>query len=153
MTSYSVPLPLDNGFLRRECPHCERQFKWHHGPTPNRPPDAVDPAVYFCPYCGDTALPDHWWTKEQAAYVRDTIAGPAVRAMADELKRTFKNDSSSLIRFDVDYKQPEPPPSLHEPNDMVLIEPPCHTWEPLKVDAAWREPIHCLICGTPFAIS
>lgn len=28
----SVPLDSD-GFLRRECPHCRQQFKWHNGPA------------------------------------------------------------------------------------------------------------------------
>ena len=29
-----VSFPLDSdGFIRRECPHCEREFKWHHGPA------------------------------------------------------------------------------------------------------------------------
>lgn len=30
----SVPIPRDaDGFIRRECPHCIRQFKWHDGPA------------------------------------------------------------------------------------------------------------------------
>ena len=44
MSSFSVPLPLDSdGFLRRECPHCVQQFKWHHGPTADRPDGEIDP--------------------------------------------------------------------------------------------------------------
>lgn len=31
--SVSMSLPLDEDrFLRRECPNCERQFKWWHTP-------------------------------------------------------------------------------------------------------------------------
>jgi hypothetical protein len=31
--SVSMSLPLDeDGFLRRECPTCERQFRWWHTP-------------------------------------------------------------------------------------------------------------------------
>jgi hypothetical protein len=48
-----ITLPLDSdGFLRRECPKCEREFKWHEGPTEDRPQDWNDPPVYWCPLCG-----------------------------------------------------------------------------------------------------
>jgi hypothetical protein len=147
-----VTLTLDNGFLRRECSHCERQFKWHHGPTESRPADAVEPAVYFCPYCGNTARLDKWGTKEQAAYIRDMLAGPAVQMLAEELRRTFPSDPKSLIRIEFQHEQPTPPASLYEPNDMVIVLPPCHAWEPLKIAPDWREPIHCLICGARFAV-
>ena len=35
--SLSIELPLDSGFLRRECPNCQLEFKWHHGPTETTP--------------------------------------------------------------------------------------------------------------------
>ena len=44
-------LPLDADFLRRQCPECGRQFKWHVGPTEDTPEEFVDPPVYHCPYC------------------------------------------------------------------------------------------------------
>ena len=45
-----IALPLDNdGFLRRECPSCERQFKWFHGHTADRPDHYLDPPLYTCP--------------------------------------------------------------------------------------------------------
>lgn len=81
-----ITLPLDNGFLRRECPHCRRQFKWHDGPTDARPSDAPDPPFYHCPYCGDPAPPDAWWTEEQLEHAEQAVAGPALRAVEDELR-------------------------------------------------------------------
>ena len=150
--SRSIELPLDDGFLRRECPTCERQFKWHHGPTDQQPEQAIDPAVYWCPYCGETAPPDHWWTTEQLRYARERIAGPAMREVADELSRSFRRQQNSFIKISMTYDEPEPPSALQEPPDMVVVEPPCHSWEPLKIAADWQESVHCLICGRQFAL-
>lgn len=148
--SYSVEIPLDAGFLRRECPHCEREFKWHHGPTDERPEDVEDPPVYFCPYCGDSAPPDHWWTKDQLDFAQRTVVGPAIREMADDLKKSFGNQRNSMIKFSVSHNEPEPPAALQEPEDMEIVEPPCHPWEPMKVIQEWSEPLHCLVCGETF---
>lgn len=38
----SMSLPLDgDGFLRRECPTCEREFKWVPSPDPEADEDVV----------------------------------------------------------------------------------------------------------------
>ena len=152
--SIPIHLPMDNGYLRRECPACERQFKWHHGPTEGRPPDAIDPPVYFCPYCGSAAPPGSWWTREQLEYARDSAAGPVARAMGDALGKAIgRQPSNSFIKIELKRSDPpEPPPALHELDDMVIVEAPCHPWEPIKVAADWSEPLSCLICGSRFAI-
>lgn len=47
---FQVSLPLDSdGFLRRECPHCMQEFKWHHGPANEEAETANEPAAYTCP--------------------------------------------------------------------------------------------------------
>jgi hypothetical protein len=66
----SMSLPLDgDGFLRRECPTCEREFKWlpspdqleeGNGESRAAAPDAQPPEAYYCPYCAVTAPPDAW---------------------------------------------------------------------------------------------
>lgn len=82
-----IEMPLDNGYLRRECPHCEREFKWHHGPTDDAPPDAPNPGRYTCPYCGEKADHDQWFTQAQAEHIRESAAGPAMQMISDELGR------------------------------------------------------------------
>ncbi len=53
----SMSLPLDgDGFLRRECPTCEREFKWLPSPQHGEgdaaaASDEPAPERYFCPYC------------------------------------------------------------------------------------------------------
>lgn len=78
--SVSIPLDVD-GFLRRECPTCEREFKW----LPSDESKTVDPGGYFCPYCAVQAPADHWHTKAQLEYVSDIgfreIAGPLLERL------------------------------------------------------------------------
>lgn len=150
--SYSMMLPLDDGFLRRECPSCERQFKWHHGPTDNRPEDAADPDVYWCPYCGETAPPDRWWTKEQLEFATATAAGPVVNDIAEEFDRSMGRQPNTFIRVSMTRDDPEPPTALHEPPDMVTVQSPCHPWEPIKIAKDWSSPITCLCCGIRFEV-
>lgn len=146
-----MPLPLDDGYLRRECPLCERQFKWHNGPTDARPPDALDPDVYFCPYCGESAPPDHWWTTEQLDVVQKIGVGELTREVNNMFRDLERETRNGAISFNAgDGGEVEAPDLLHEPSDMVIVAPPCHSWEPIKVDETWREDLHCLLCGEPF---
>lgn len=50
----SMSLPLDSdGFLRRECPTCERELKWLVSADDEDDEDGgVPDGGYFCPYCG-----------------------------------------------------------------------------------------------------
>lgn len=152
LSSYSIQLPLDeDGFLRRECPHCSRQFKWHHGPTSERPPDSVDPAVYFCPRCGNSAASDQWFTQEQITYIEEAMIGPALREASDAIEQVFRGVRGITFKRN-SYDEPEPPPALQESNDMIIVASPCHPWEPIKVPEEAASQVHCLICGAPFAV-
>src|SRR5579859_2819903 len=71
-----VGIPLDGGrFLRRECPRCERLFKWYvpvPGAAPRGEGDVSAPATIYCPYCYEPAAADQWWTKEQVLFLQQT---------------------------------------------------------------------------------
>lgn len=146
-----VSLPLDSdGFLRRECPTCEQEFKWFSHVEGDH--DAEPASQYFCPLCGAPSGLDAWWTPAQLEYGYGS-AGPAIDqvvsdAMADMFKGmkgfTFKPNAS----FSFDIPTPE---ALHEPDDMVIVEPPCHPNEPIKVPEQSTERVHCLVCGMVFA--
>lgn len=153
MNSYSVSVPVDDdGYLRRECPTCERQFKWHVGPTGDRPSDATDLAVYSCPLCGENAEPDQWWTQEQLDYVQAAAAGPIMEELNEELRKALSG-SYGLFEVTVESdRAPGPPAAIHEPNDLVIVQSPCHPWEPVKIPDDWNDTLHCLICGAEFAI-
>jgi hypothetical protein len=104
-----MSLPLDkDGFLRRECPHCERQFKWWPTPTSEKISDEAEETqeareAYFCRYCHEPAALDAWWTKEQLEYAQQLAVaealGPQLRRMKNELKRG--NRRSKGKRFEM----------------------------------------------------
>lgn len=143
-----VELPLDSdGFLRRECPSCGDEFKWHYGPTDSRPDGIVDPPLYTCPLCGAKADGDRWFTQDQVRYQQQLVEFYMFDAVNDEMKRAFR--SSKNIRYEPGRNPASAPAALHEPNDMIIIEPPCHPWEPVKVpkECADGGPLYCLMCG------
>lgn len=149
----SVEIPLDDdGYLRRQCPRCERVFKWLHAePTDeSREP----PTCYFCPYCGESSPPDQWYTDEQVDYLQAVAANEAMRMVESELGLTVDNvkRSEGLLQIKLDVPHLNPPAPLFEDNDMVAIEPPCHPEEPLKVVEDWDDIVHCLVCGTQFRV-
>jgi ribosomal protein S27AE len=151
MGTYSVQLPLDNdGFLRRQCPHCGLEFKWHNGPTADKPPGQIDPAVYYCPRCGVSAQHGDWFTQEQTNFIEESLSGHAFREATDTLQEMFRGVKGLTYKPSYD-DEPLPPGTLHEPNDMIIVTPPCHPWEPVKVPEAATARSYCLICGHPFA--
>ena len=148
-------LPLDaDGYLRRECPNCEHEFKWHHGQTENAPDGFVYENIYWCPRCGRSAAPDQWFTQAQIEHQEAVVAAAAPDAVADMLASAFKSSRNSGIAFTRNgtHNAPLPPDPLVEPDDMVIVAPPCHPWEPVKVPEDAAVPYHCLLCGARFAV-
>lgn len=150
-----VSLPLDHdGFLRRECPHCVQQFKWHHGPANAEAEQQQPTESYHCPHCGQPAGPDSWWTQEQLDLINGTITGQATRMVNDMLGNAFKGmRSNNFVQVTVTKAdEPDLPDPLVEPDDMTVIASPCHSWEPVKVPEDATSPFYCLVCGSAFAV-
>lgn len=144
----SISIPLDkDGFVRRECPACEREFKWLHTEGSGESPDE-----FSCPYCSVTAAPDQWFTKPQAAYISEAAARELIDPMLDDFERSVKRNNSpgSFVQIDVQRTRGPPPMALTEPNDMRIATPPCHPHEPIKVDSPPSSRLNCVICGAPF---
>lgn len=150
-----MTLPLDNdGFLRRECPNCLRQFKWHNGPA-NEEAEAQPAAdSYFCPYCGQPAVTDQWFTTEQVKYMQGVGMSIALRGINEQLDSAFKGMNSKHVKFKKtgSLDVPDEPDPLAEPDDMMIVLSPCHSWEPIKVPDSTVGKLHCLVCGQPFAL-
>ncbi|MET3963099.1 hypothetical protein ABIE44_003033 [Marmoricola sp. OAE513] len=152
----SIELPVDNdGFLRRECPHCEQEFKWHHGPA-NEEAEHQQPAdAYFCPLCGQVAGPDSWWTQAQLDLIQAEVSGHVGSQLNDMFDDAFRGlRGGGLVRVETsggfdDVETPEP---LDEPDDMSIVASPCHGWEPVKVPENASGPFYCLVCGAAFAV-
>ena len=140
----SVPLPLDaNGFLRRKCPACSRQFKWYYGATDQRPDDFNDPSHYHCPLCGEPSEAGQFLTDDQSEFATGYAMLPAMQELEAEMRKSG---------FDFKIDSVDPPNAITEPDDMVAIAPPCHPWEPVKVPEESKGPYFCLICGEPYSV-
>jgi hypothetical protein len=141
LTELTLSLPLDDdGFLRRECPHCEREFKWWPSDESDEPADGG----YFCPYCGRQADGDAWWTKAQLEAAEATVAREVVDPGLDKLGESVRG----LISARFERGPRRSPVKLTEPNDMRRVDFACHPNEPVKVADEWNRSVHCLLCGS-----
>ena len=129
----AMTIPLDSdGFLRRECPTCEREFKWRPSEVEAEEHVEPDDAGYFCPYCGVQAPVDAWLTSAQVALAQNIVAREVIGPMVSKIGR---------------YEAPDELGPLTEADDMTLVVFSCHPSEPLKVLDDWHKPAYCLICG------
>lgn len=160
MGELSIPmsLPLDaDGFLRRECPNCKREFKWRHI-TADEEALVVESSApvdaYYCPYCYEPSPPDAWWTREQLDYAKQMamaeVLGPSLRRFQRQIRRM--NTPGGLVRVDANISSPSRPEPLSEQNDMVRVDFPCHPEEPVKVEEGWDGEVACLTCGIRYPI-
>jgi hypothetical protein len=150
-----MPMPLDSdGFLRRECPTCEREFKWFHTSEEDGASATVAAGGYFCPYCGVQAEADSWLTNAQIELAQNMVAtqvlGPMLRKFGNDIKGMGRS-SGGLLSADVKYDAPDELDPLTEVDDMTRVDFDCHPTEPLKVLDSWDKAIRCLICGNPTA--
>jgi len=147
-TSISVRLDSD-GFMRRECPNCQQQFKWRPSEEDDEPVERVD--QYYCPLCGQAAGLDSWWTQEQIEHAHAVVMPEAMRQVQDTIGEAFRTSKHMEFKASNDLGEMPVPEPLHEPDDMVIIEPPCHMAEPVKVAEAAESPFYCLVCGSEYA--
>lgn len=150
-----VSLPLDSdGFLRRECPHCMQEFKWHHGPANEEAEQAPPAEVYHCPLCGQPAGLESWWTPEQLDYIQQAAMPSVMQSLEDELDGMFRSTNSKhlSIKRTGHLDSREAPMPLVENDDMSIVTSPCHAYEPVKIPEPAASPLYCLICGSPFAL-
>jgi DNA-directed RNA polymerase subunit RPC12/RpoP len=139
-----ISMPLDSdGFLRRECPHCKREFKWLHSESESTEMDADG---YHCPYC-DGRSTDGWWTVSQLAAIEDETTYVA-ESKLHEMFKGMEQRSSEFVKIEAG---PDPTrtnrPPLTEPDDMRRVDFTCHPTEPVKIREEWTDPVHCLVCG------
>ena len=88
-----VPVEQQDEFLRRECPTCEREFKWLPASEDDDAASMLN-GGYFCPYCGVQAPDDAWFTEAQLALARSIaeaeVVEPMLSKFSDDIARTFR---------------------------------------------------------------
>jgi hypothetical protein len=149
----SVPLD-DDGFLRRECPTCEREFKCLVAQNEEESTPAPE-GGYFCPYCAVQAPPDAWWTKAQVELAQATAYREVVAPELEKLQRDMDRMSrrGGLISMSMEISDEPQEPELSELNDMRRVDFHCHADDPVKVLENWERPVRCTICGAEAAAS
>jgi hypothetical protein len=151
-TSMSLPLDSD-GFLRRECPTCEREFKvFAKAGDDAEAADAGDecpPGGYRCPYCVVQAPPENWFTKPQIELAQSILTREFIDPTIDDFADEMRKAGGGLIDIDVERSESVPPEPLTEGDDMRRVDFACHPATPVKVLDDWTRPTHCFICGTP----
>jgi len=148
-----IEFPLDDdGYLDRQCPSCERHFRWHNGPVEGSVLSGPEPDAYFCPYCGFNAPVDQWWTTEQVEAIQQAVIGAAHAEIERSLGDAFKG--SKYVKFQpAGVRMPPPAPvQLDEIDDLLAVASHCHPYEPVKIDIRWTQPVHCLVCGSRFVL-
>jgi hypothetical protein len=159
-----IGLPEDGqGFVRRECPSCRRQFKTRGGPADGaiiqrylgrhlyfeNPHEIVrDDATVHCLYCGVAAPSDEWCTPQQRAWLEKvaTFLGKEIRfeQMAFAWRTLEFNPSPTFIAVPPSDRLPE---MRTEDDDMRKASFFCCV-EEAKVDTHWTRPLHCPRCGS-----
>lgn len=145
----SVPLDSD-GFLRRECPTCEREFKWQPTVDDNVESTEAPDGGYFCPYCAIQSPLDSWLTPAQIELAQSIVAteivGPMLKDFTRDTNRMGRR-SGGMFKISASSNSPDEMDPLTEADDMKRIDFMCHPIEPVKVLDDWDGQVHCLICG------
>ena len=173
----NLSFPLDeDGFFRRECPLCHREFKVllekeeltdlaqkvvdffmldEKEKEANLSESEPSRIEFFCPYCGQRAPANSWWTQEQLAYVR-TVTKNILAKIVNEnlirsLKRAFQRSSSGKgsVWFQGKEIEQQEPWISPEVNDMKIFNLPCCRRK-IKIEEKWQGTVYCFFCGFPY---
>jgi hypothetical protein len=106
-----------------------------------------------CPYCGQAATADHWFTIDQLNYIQVRAMNWCIESLNREVfDKLQKNHSKENQGMTIKFGQQELKMSNAwinlESNDMRLIELPCCQIR-LKIQESWKEKIYCIECGFP----
>ncbi len=149
--SIEMKIPLDNeGFLQRECPNCEQQFRLK--PFEDTTEGDAETEFYYCPYCYKSSSTDSWWTKEQLEYAQKLAFQQVVEPELRNLQHQIRSLNSDFIKVDVKSSQVTDSELPNTSDYMVKVEFPCHPETPLKIDKVGVQNIVCLICGIQYPI-
>lgn len=158
----TLALPQDSsGFVRRRCPHCQREFKTRPFPTDGlavhravaggtrheNSHELEGSALRACLYCGKVAPPEQWLTEAQRRFVEEHAAALRSEVRYRQLMHVFRTLSMNP-RVTFVAVPPRPPPSAlpPEPDDLAPVPLIC-CGEEAKAIEGWQQLVHCPRCG------
>ncbi|WP_165076054.1 hypothetical protein [Methanogenium sp. MK-MG] len=103
---------------------------------------------YFCPYCGQSADANEWFTTAQKDYTMNIAANAGIDLINKELTKSLKKLDSRSFRVktrDVPRRNELINP---ENDDMVFFALPCCNKQ-IKISEEWDGTIYCYFCGFP----
>lgn len=168
-----ISFSLDaEGFFRRECPFCRKEFKVllekeelsqfaqkgiesfmieSKEETNNSQESDSYEDEFVCPYCGQRASADSWWTQEQLSYIHIFGENIMAQIINDNLIRPLQGKfqkHDSFISFQGKEMQQREPWISPELSDMKIFNLPCCERK-IKIDDNWNKRVHCFFCGFP----
>lgn len=155
------PLDSDRGF-RRCCPFCKREFKVVLTEEEvNKGVQVVDAKETlpsqekrFCPYCGQKASVDEWWTKAQRDFIIKDVSKHIMKATSDMFKSLERmNRPSSSVSFKSRNVRIEEPQISPETDDMQRFVCSCCGRE-IKIDEKLLDlnMFYCFFCGSQHSL-
>lgn len=158
-----VTLPVDSqGYVRRECPHCRRQFKVRGGPCDgatvqrylgrhllfeNHDEIARDDAIAHCVYCGKDAPSDEWCTPQQRAWLERVADVLSKEIRYEQMQHPMRTLSLNPSPTFVAVPPPERLPEMRAEYDDLRRASFFCCVEDVKIEGHWRQPIYCPRCG------
>jgi len=176
-TIVQVPFPVDDeGYFRRECPYCRKEFKillekneiedmihqledsylLDESSKAEADDDGEEETLFTCPYCGQEASKDNWWTQEQLLHIRthleNLLADMVNEQFIRPLRRKFGRKTSGplLIRFEGKEMEKKKAWMSPEASDMRIFDLLC-CGRKVKIEPEWSETVYCFFCGFPHA--
>ncbi|MBM7117124.1 hypothetical protein [Archangium primigenium] len=159
-----VELPRDaGGFVRRECPRCQRDFKTrpcrHDAnilqrrlaslfPFENAHESFEDVPDGWCPYCGHRAAGDEWLTPAQQAHVEDVARSWANHVRYEQLAHVSRTLAVNPRPTFVSAPPVAMPGPMSPDSDDLRLLPLVCCGEDVKALWDWEGPLFCPRCGT-----
>lgn len=160
----NLELPQDSqGYVRRECPCCRRQYKTRPSPLDalclqqelalgvmHRNGDELsqESGRWLCFYCGKPATPRETLTPEQRTWLEGVSHALAQQVRYEQLAHVTRTISDNpLLTFAPVRPPPLPKPLPREPDDMRRFYLVCCA-EDVKAASGWEQRYHCPRCGT-----
>ncbi|MDQ3264306.1 MAG: hypothetical protein M3Y59_11690 [Myxococcota bacterium] len=170
MNSIQLDLRLPNdslGFVRRECPHCRRQFKTRRRAFDGRVlmrrlgaavthENAQDIQLglgerFSCFYCGKVGPADDFLTADQKEFVERLSTSLVEHLRFEQLSQVVRTLSDNPRPTFVPVRPAAMPAGMPgELEDMRPFPLTCCNDE-VKAAAGWNQPFHCPACGVRHA--
>lgn len=145
MQYQELKISLDSeGFVRRECPKCEREFKIQTLEKDFLRPPVKNSDQVTCPYCKHRSNIDQWWTKAQVDYISEMQSFFLLNSIVP--KTSLKMKSTSFVKVKVEVIEQKEPVMKPEYDDMKRLSVGCCERD-IKVLDEWSGEVFCPDCS------